>query len=467
MLHSAFNVQVTRRLWVTLLTTAPLVAAPLLAAPQELPPPEPGTPPLPSEPDRPSQERVRFAKLTLADALSRAENDRRMLLVFWTSESYPDVARMRADAFEDAPLAQWVARNAIAVEVDGPKHVAAASAYKVHAYPCVDLIDPLQGLRVERLEGYSTADEMLGSFSGALVGGAAAPKPDGAALEDPYAWLAYANSMWRTEGGAVEAARAYGWVLSNADNYRPGFRRRYFEFLLRRLAYLKPQAMEAFRVLDAERMAIEGRLLTGFVDERSVYELVRVDWWLRRQARTRETFQTLVGRGEAAERARALLFRYIIDDLGRYELFDELLGGLGATSGAAHVAGRFAQIEANLARQAAGEKLLEEELDNRADAVLAASWIYEALLAAGRGQDADAVVAVLAEQSPTGRAFALLVDRAMRRNMPEAALRVGRRGLELTAGEAGEAGERQLLRALAKVPGYVPVKAEGGGPPDE
>jgi hypothetical protein len=414
--------------------------------------------PLEQDRDEQGPRQVEFHALSLADALSRAENERKLLMVFWSSVSMPDAAKMRTTTFRDPLLADWVARNAIAVEVDGPSDPTAAAAYRIRAYPSVDLFDAVLGLGVERLEGYASADDLLGAFSGALVGGAAAPKPDGEALEDPYAWLAYANSMWRRgKDSAHEAARAYGWVLRNADTYRPGFRARYFEFLLRRIAYLKPTAREAFEVLLAERAVVESQVAGDAVDARTVHELVRLDWWLRQQSKTRETFQMLAGRGGKAELARQLLFRHVIDDLGRYQLFDDILTGLGETSGAAYFTRRIATIDTNVARQAQGERLREEELDNRGDAVLAATWIYEALLAAGRGKDAKELVGALAELAPTGRAFALLVERALRQGLPDVALEVGTRGLPLVKGQTGE---RQLERALAKVPGYVP-------PPDD
>ena len=430
--------------------------------------------PMPQEPAPQEQERgtpvsqgVEFQALSLADALSRAENERKLLVVFWTSVSMPDCARMRATTFQDTLLADWVARNAVAVEVDGPGDPAAAAAYRIRSYPCVDLYDPVLGLGVERLEGYSSADDLLGSFSGALLGGGAAPKPEGAALEDPYAWLAYANSMWRRGAeDAHEAARAYGWVLRNAEAYRPGFRARYFEFLLRRIAFLKPTSREALLVLQTERGSVESQVAGDAVNARAVYELVRLDWWLRQESKTRETYQMLARRGESDGLARQLLFRHVINDLGRYQLFDEILSGLGESSGAAYLSARIATIDQNVARQAQGERLLDEELDNRGDAVLAATWIYEALLTAGRGKDAKELVEAIAELAPTGRAFALLVERALRQGLPQVALEVGKRGLPLVEGQQGE---RQLRRALNKVPGYVPPpddKTPGGGDGD-
>jgi len=417
--------------------------------------------PAPVDPPAQGPRGVEFQALTLADALSRAENERKLLFVFWSSASMPDSNKMRATTFQDSLLADWVARNTVAVEVDGPGDPTAAAAYRIRSYPCVDLYDPVLGLGVERLEGYSTSDDLLGVFSGALVGGGAAPKPEGQAEEDPYAWLAYANSMWRRGvNDAPEAARAYGWVLRNADTHRPGFRARYFEFLLRRLAYLKPNSREALDILKAERGVVESRLVGGAVDARTVHELVRLDWWLRSAHATRETYQNLAGRGDKAELARQLLFRYVIDDLGRYQLFGDILTGLGETSAAAYLTARIATINTNLARQARGERLKEEELDNRGDATLAATWIYEALLAAGRGKDANELVATIAELTPTGRVFALLVERALRQDLPNIALEVGTRGLPLVAGQQGE---RQLKRALAKVPGYVPPADDAPG----
>ncbi|MEZ6013514.1 MAG: hypothetical protein R3F49_00240 [Planctomycetota bacterium] len=414
--------------------------------------------PAPQEPQAgPAARPVPFVALDIGDALSRAENERKMLLVFWTSESYPDSARMRATTFQDGQLADWVERNAIAIEIDGPKTPAAVAAYKARAYPSVDLYDPLLGLGVERLEGYSSADDLLASFSGALVGGGVVPKPDGQAIEDPYAWLAYANSQWRLADGASEAARAYAWALRNGDTYRPGFRVRYFEFLMRRLAFLKPKAMEALRVMDYERSFVEGKLLRGIVDERTVYELVRIDWWLRKEHRTRETYAMLAGRGEAAELARQRLFRYVVNELGRYGEVDAVLAGLGEGGAVGYVAARLKHIDDNLARQAAGEKLRDEDLDSRSDAVLAASWIYDALLSAGRGRDATELVELIAQAAPSGRAFALFVERALARQQPEVALHVGQRGLEVVNGQQGV---RQLRRALAKIPGYIPPPSD-------
>lgn len=423
-----------------LLATAPTFAQSPAPRPVEAPP-APAT--------------VTFVELSLSDAVSRAEHERRLLLVFWSSENYADAARMRATTFHDAELAAWVAANALAVEVDGPKDTASAIAYKVSQYPSVDLYDPLLGIGVERLVGYSTADDLLAAFSGALVGGATAPKPDGEASADPYAWLGYANSTWRSPATAVESARAYGWVLHHADEHRPGFRARYFEFLLRRLAYLKPATVVALEVLDAERIKLEGALFAGRDDARTVYELARIDWWLRRESLTRETYLGLAGRGEAQERARRALLRFVLDDLGRNQHFEALLAGLGEESAPDYLRRRLSTLEVDLKAIAEGAAVGPERLDDRGTIVMAASWLYEALLATGRGADAGALVDLVAERLPTGRAFALLVERALRQEQFELAVRVGTRGLALVGGTPGE---RQLRRALAKVPGYVPPK---------
>jgi hypothetical protein len=172
----------------------------------------------------------------------------------------------------------------------------------------------------------------------------------------------------------------------------------------------------------------------------------------------------LAGKGETTALARQLLYRHVIDDLGRYQLFDDLLAGLGEATAAAYFERRVAQLDASLARQAEGAQLKEEELDNRGDVVLAATWLYEALLAAGRGKDALELVEAIEELAPTGRAFALLIERALRRDMPDVALQVGLRGLPLVAGQPGE---RQLRRALAKIPGYVPPAEDTPGDGDD
>ncbi len=396
---------------------------------------------------------VPFLELSLADAVSRAENNRKLLVIFWTSPSFPDCQRMRESSFRDRDLVAWAAANALAVEVDAATDASLAAKYRVRSFPCVDLYDPVLGLAAERIEGYASADDMLASFSGSLLGGGPVPKPEGDRIEDPYAWLAYGN--WKARGtdlDANEAARAYAWVLQNADQYRPGFRARYFEFLLRRLAYLKPRSREALSVMERERDRLEGRIANGAPEPRAVHDLVRIDWWTRRTHKTRETFTALAGRGEAAEAARALLFRHVIEELGRNQDFGPLLGGLGERSAVEYTRARFAVIDANLARQAAGEAVPEYELDSRADAIVAATWLYEALLAAGRGKDAGDLVDLFAEEAPTGRAFSLLVERAQRQGLDKLALEVGQRGLTLLAGQPGE---RQLRRVMARVPGYV------------
>jgi len=426
---------------------APLVAAPSAARPWTQGPEQPS----------PRQEAARggfeFLELSLADAVSRAENQKKLLVIFWTSPSVPECQRMRESTFRDRDLVAWGAANALAVEIDAGTDAGLAARYRVRSFPCVDLYDPVLGLAAERLEGYSSADDLLASFSGALLGGGPVPKPEGERSEDPYAWLAYGNWMARgSDLDANEAARAYAWVLQNADQYRPGFRTRYFEFLMRRLAYMKPRSREALAVMERERNRLEGRIANGDPDPRAVHELVRIDWWTRRTHKTRETFTALAGRGGSAESARALLFRHVIDELGRNQDFGPLLAGLGERSAVEYLVERFAAIDANLARQAAGEPLPEHTLDTRADAVLAGTWIYEGLLAAGRGKDAADLVDLIAKESPTGRAFALLVERAQRQGLDKLALEIGQRGLELLAGQPGE---RQLRRVLSRIPGWV------------
>jgi hypothetical protein len=404
--------------------------------------------------------RLEVLPVPFAEAVERAARDGRMLVLLWTSAETGGSERLERALALDAPFCAWAETHALLVGLDQARSFAEASAANVTRYPCVDLYDPARKTIVERVGEPRNGAVLRASFTGHRVGGAAPPKPTGEAAREVDAWLGFANLARLTRETAVEAAHAYGLLLRQGEELQPGFRARHFEFLCRRLAELKPLSRDAWMLLDAERAYLEQELLAGLGTPRNAHELARVDWWLRQGARTRATYHALGAGGDAVRALQRPLLRHVLYDLARWQEFGPLLAGLAGESPVAYLTGRLRQVAADEAALAEGLPLPDDHDDTRAALTEDASWLYEALLAAGRGAEARAVEDFVAEHLATGQAFGLLVQRTVRRGMFAVGRRVAARGFELVEDPV----ERRAIEgALAQLEAAERAASGAGG----
>ncbi|MFT5733944.1 MAG: hypothetical protein ACJAZN_003055 [Planctomycetota bacterium] len=437
---------------------------------------------------------VEFAHLTFDDAVSRAERTKKLLVIFWAGKSPSKEADLGNRLFGDKGVQAWMAENATAVRINAldRKKDAKKNGLSEDLLPTVDILDMSRGGRIERLR----ADADATMFLAAVYGAGSAERPEGDGAREPFRWLAWANANFRntTNPEAGEKAVAgYDWCLLNGNLYRPGFRAKYLEFLLQRIANCKQRSPNAVEALYREHRHLAGKLSFGSATEADVYELTRVDFWMRQELMTRDLFVSLGNKGEPFSQYRLWLFPTVVPVLGRFEQYDEILAVVGdqhlamfqeridsltaddeaeadddeapAASPAASPSGSIEPNDAGATESTAKEGEEKAEVtaldyalgDSRSDIIDDASWVYEALLKVGRGKDAHDLMELITTTFPVNKSFGLFTERALRVQIWAAAAEIADLGMAVL----DERGQKRMQRLLKKIPADT-SKAGGG-----
>ncbi|QDV07560.1 hypothetical protein Poly30_30860 [Planctomycetes bacterium Poly30] len=433
---------------------------------------------------------IEFAHLSFDDAVSRAERTKKLLVVFWAGDAPQKEQAFGDRIFGDASVQRWMSEFAEPVRIDAldRKKDAKKNGLGSDLLPAIDILDVARGGRLDRLTSEASATQFLAAVFGSM----SAEKPEGENANEPFSWLAWANASFRNGADPASgdhAVAAYDWCLLNADRYRPGFRAKYFEFLLQRLANCKRRSPRAIDVLLREHRRLAGRIVDGIATESDVYELTRVDFWTRQELTTRDLFVALSSKNESYRKYQEWLFPTVVPVLGRFEqygeivqlvgdrhlsMFQERIDGLSeeartATEDEDDDEGSATEAEAEASdaeskgstrRSAAPsdgtEATPEEKLtaldyalpDSRADIIEDASWVYEALLKAGRGKDAHDLMTLITTTFPVNKAFGLFMERALRVEIWSAAAEIADLGMAVL----DERGQRRMQRLVLRIP---------------
>ncbi|MEL6713130.1 MAG: hypothetical protein AAFP86_05115, partial [Planctomycetota bacterium] len=276
-----------------------------------------------------------------------------------------------------------------------------------------------------------------------------------------------------------DSTEAYRWLLASAEAHRPGFRARFFDFLVQRLNKNKLRYPESFEVLRREIQGLAGEVEVARASRRSTYEYARLALILKQEQMLRESYKKLCTRKAAGPPAeqRAQVRRWLVSDvapvLGRFGEYRELLMGVG-DSATEYFERRLAALErAERARAvAAGEEPAPEDAepvydadhealphaapDSVKDSVTDASWVFEALLGTDRDEEARALFELMRTKAPGTATYAEFAIAAIRREEFEIAAEV----LDVGEGETQEKGKKRLTRIRRRLAAAIERKAK-------
>ena len=409
--------------------------------------------PATSAPEKP------FLDIELDAAFARAEAQDKVLFMFYHSSVINQSRQMVETTFKDPEIREWISENFIAIQLDIETHRPAFSRFKVRDTPTIQLRSGDKRL-LEVITFYKTAAELKSTVKAALTRRTVKSKPEGEFATDPHSWLAWGNYLFNNEGDPTQMVQAYSWCLQQADRYEPGFRAQHFEFLLKRIAYAKQATPEALRQLTQERNRLTGILHGGNGTDLLAAQLVRVNFWMRSEELTREAFLDLANKDAATESLRRVLMYHELSALVAHRQYKEILE---------HLPNPNRELESRLKRNRDAETRAaaeETEVDlgvvvsglpeSRSQWTTDASLFYECLLAVGRGKDAADLMELVLNEVPTGRAYALFIDKQVRLDLPELAIKTATRGLEKVKGQ----GARRIETAIVRIKNKFPDEAE-------
>ena len=424
---------------------------------------------------------LRMDRLSFSDAISRAERLEKMVVVLWSRKDDPRSANLRKSVLDDGEVRRWIAAHAVAAEVDVDLYEYEARQNRVGTLqtPSIDIYSVTRGGRIDRLTIGSDAVDFLATVMG-QADGDVATRPEGDAANEPFRWLAWANHCYRTEGIEIglEAIRAYDWCLKSADAVRPGFRARYFEFLVRRLLECKTRSRDAVATLERELDRLARLLIAGKATRRDAYECSQLVTWLDNNTRGRTLMAELAAMGDSRSQERRWLISATAPQLGQQAEYGPLVAAVGKDAvpiflARAEELRRAAVLASRSSADASAAPSAEESApelpesvarfvsaplpysvpDTRADLLSDASWVFEALLHEGEVEHARALQSELAALYPKApRAFALFMERAMRLELYDLAVEIGDSGV----GNLDERGVKRIERLLRRIP------ADGG-----
>jgi len=376
-------------------------------------------------------------------AVSLAREDERFALVVWAQRDRDDPAAPLAGILDDAEVRRWITERGVLSYVDVRQNndAAARNGVRTIEIPCLDIVRA-DGLRVDRLRRGATATDFLATVIG-YSSVEPVERPEGEAAREPFRWLAWGNQRFNAidADAGPDATEAYRWLLTSAEAYRPGFRARFLEFLINRLNQNRPRHDGAAQTLVHELNSLRSLIVSGDATRRDVYEYTRFAHWLRQEADLATLFVELgedAGEGRAPGRARARLWLLdaaapmlararehaaigdlLGDDPGSY--FRRRIAALPADATDAPDAGADgadAEPEAPAPAPDPGPDPdfapLEHAIPDSASEIHEdAGWVYYALLDAGRGADAAAVLRDVARALPGVGVYAACANRAV------------------------------------------------------
>lgn len=379
-----------------------------------------------------------FLDLTIPDVLARAEKEQKLaLLYFYDTER--ESRRMLNQTYADADVRSWMKEHVVAIKISYTQ-LPQLGRYSVSQFPTTLLLRPDQAT-LYRMQGLADPSKFLMGLSSAILGSGKVERPDGASIENPMAWLAWANWLFANASDRpLEVLAAYLWCLDNGDMYIPGFREAQFDYLCEHIAQLKGHIQEAVQALWDRRNRLRGELVAGIGSDRDAWELVRFNYWLRDELNTLEVFDELEGRGEAQDRAMRILMELDLQRFIAWERYEQVI---------TIVPDPYALIERRMkAFQASLDPDAPPTTEPRSAIVDDAIEYFEVLLASGLGADGMKLFDLVTDAVPNGRAYHAFMERTNRLKLYPLTHRIAKKGLALV----NDKGKQMINRQLGLIP---------------
>ncbi len=165
-----------------------------------------------------------FSDLSYAEASKQAGVENKILLIDFTAEWCGPCKQMDRTSWVDESVVQWVATNAIAVQVDVDHDSATAMKFKIDSMPTIILERNAKVL--DRASGYKTAEELLDWLNGVLEGktilGQLLEKDQANDKVDIQLKLELASTHLGS-GNFDEAEELYVWLWKHMLEHNPGY----------------------------------------------------------------------------------------------------------------------------------------------------------------------------------------------------------------------------------------------------
>jgi thioredoxin-like negative regulator of GroEL len=393
-----------------------------------------------------------FRSITFEQAQTAALREQKVILIdFFTTWCVP-CKKLDRTTWKDAAVVKWIGDHCVAVKLDAEQNVELAKRFHVDVYPTVLLLKA-DGRVIDRLVGYKDAQDFVSSATAALAGEDSLARAQARLAgheQDPERRQRYAGEL-KNAGKYEEALAEYLWCFDEGKSSEAysGVRRSFLLYDIERLGHVFPAAIKA---LEQRRDAAESRIRAGSTAFDDVADAFALNARLGTPERSMALFDELKKAGPIAPRVRFHFFLQLKASLVEAKRYDDLLGLLDDPVG--YVVQSIESYErTRKLSESADEK--QKEMPERTDtfqrtrAVEDGVLVYETLLAAGRGPEADKVSGCLVGFEATGKTYVALIRAAARAGAAERVTALGERGLAALP-EKDQAPVRKAVARAAK-----------------
>jgi tetratricopeptide (TPR) repeat protein len=291
------------------------------------------------------------------------------------------------------------------------------------------------GSELDRIVGYKTSKEFLSQAQDALAGknAVARAKEKLAGHEkDPQARSGYADELARA-GRYEEALAEYLWCFDEGHKADPSYSGVRASFLLRDITMLGKSHPPAIKALEDRRDAAESRVVDGSGSDDDLGDAVSLNRALNARGRTLALYERAKKQGPLTPVMKRRFSRELLAPLVESRRYQDALDLFGDPEG--FVTGKIERFDqTSKMDEGRGEEvraaMQEAQAYVRSQIVSECGSMYEALLGIGKTELAAKVAARLIGFAPTGKTYAVLVDRASRAEAVDVARELAAAGLE-------------------------------------
>jgi tetratricopeptide (TPR) repeat protein len=392
---------------------------------------------------RPVAGEALFAELAFDEALAASRRSNKPLMVDFSMPNVGGVGMSDAARWADRELQELLRSKVIAIQLRPAANAALVRRLRIRAYPTVIFFKP-DGTEFERIVGFQQPADFRREASDALAGRdsltRAREAASGAGHDDPVARMNLGRILAR-RGMYDEALAEYLWCLDRGLARRPEFFAVRSTQLLSEMATLGRDYPPARAALEERRDDAEAALLSEHsvlrADPRlppetgplEAHDLAAINRCLDDPARTVRVYDNLRAMGPAKADARRALVNEIGEQLIQARRYREIVEDGGDLLAAFEQHVRLADATLADARQrgAVGSELVAR---CRLNAVLGGCRCYEALLGAGRMDEAAKLAERIVQYDPAAQAYVQLIRHAIRADRPDVARQLAERGMK-------------------------------------
>lgn len=350
----------------------------------------------------------------------------------------------------DAKVKEWLKANTVPMKLDAERNRELAWRYKVRSYPTMVFLKP-DGVEISRTVGFQQPTPFLMNAARIIAPQTPVAAAPAAARPGEVPPLNMLDRMKRgrelmAAGKNAEALSEWLWCFDHGEKEGPGLTRIRLSTVPTEIAGLGksyPPALEELRkrrdVAEKTLLAAEGPNEPGATTNLTLTakELASLNRALGDADRSIAVLEALSERGDLGRALQQAMFSDLLDLLLRSRRYQEIVLLAGDV---------FTIIDERIARCEENDKR-ESKLDQRARQNLAlylrqqvvadAGKLYEALLGAGRLNEADTLAERVLKFDSSPTAFVVLVEHAKRaKAFDSAKALIDRAQNTLTQGEA-------------------------------